>query len=30
VTYDRISPCPAFGKAVCFTGVIRIMPGSAN
>ena len=30
VTYDRIAPCPAFGKAVCFTGVIRIMPGSAN
>jgi hypothetical protein len=29
-TYDRIAPCPAFGKAVCFTGVIRIMPGSAN
>ena len=30
VTYDRIAPCPAFGKAVCFTGVIRIMPGSAS
>ena len=30
VTYDRIAPCPEFGKAVCFTGVIRIMPGSAN
>ena len=30
VTYDRIAPCPAFGKAVCFTGVIRVMPGSAN
>ena len=29
-TYDRIAPCPAFGKAVCFTGVIRVMPGSAN
>jgi hypothetical protein len=30
VTYDRIAPCPAFGQAVCFTGVIRIMPASAN
>jgi hypothetical protein len=30
VTYDRIAPCPAFGKAVCFTGVIRIIPGSAS
>ncbi len=30
VTYDRIAPCPAFGKAVCFTGVIRVMPDSAN
>lgn len=30
VTYDRIAPCPAFGKAVCFTGVIRVMSGSAN
>ena len=29
-TYDRIAPCPAFGQAVCFTGVIRVMPGSAN
>jgi hypothetical protein len=30
VTYDRIAPCPAFGQAVCFKGVIRVMPGSAN
>jgi hypothetical protein len=30
VTYDRIAPCPAFGQPVCFTGVIRVMPGSAN
>jgi hypothetical protein len=30
VTYDRIAPCPAFEKAVCFTGVIQVMPGSAN
>lgn len=30
VTYDRIAPCPAFGQAACFTGVIRIMPASAN
>jgi hypothetical protein len=30
VTYDRIAPCPAFGQTVCFTGVIQVMPGSAN
>ena len=30
VTYDVIRPCPAFGQSVCFTGVIRVMPGSAN
>jgi len=30
VTYDRIAPCPAFGQAACFTGVIRVMPGSAR
>ena len=30
VTYDVIRPCPAFGQSVCFTGVIRIMPGSAD
>ncbi len=30
VTYDRIAPCPAFGQAACFTGIIRVMPGSAN
>ena len=30
VTYDVIRPCPEFAKSVCFTGVIRVMPGSAN
>jgi hypothetical protein len=30
VTYDRIAPCPAFGQPAFFTGVIRVMPGSAN
>jgi hypothetical protein len=30
VSYDRIAPCPAFGQAVCFTGIIRVMPGSAS
>jgi hypothetical protein len=30
VTYDVIRPCPAFGQSVCFTGVIRVMTGSAN
>ena len=30
VTYDVIRPCPEFGKTVCFTGVIRVMSGSAN
>jgi hypothetical protein len=30
VTYDRIAPCPAFGQTVCFTGVIQVIPGSAN
>ncbi len=29
-TFDVISPCPEFGKDVCFTGVIRVMPGSAK
>ena len=30
VTYDVIRPCPEFGQSVCFTGTIRVMPGSAN
>ena len=29
-TYDRIAPCPQFGKSVCFTGVIRVMSGTAD
>lgn len=30
VTYDVIRPCPEFGQSVCFRGVIRVMPGSAD
>ena len=30
VTFDVITPCPQFGQPRCFTGVIRIMPGSAG
>jgi hypothetical protein len=30
VTFDVIAPCPQFGQARCFTGVIRVMPGSAD
>jgi hypothetical protein len=30
VTFDVIAPCPQFQQARCFTGVIRVMPGSAN
>ena len=29
-TYDRIAPCPQFGKSVCFSGVIRVMSGTAD
>ena len=30
VTFDVFAPCPQFGKARCFTGVIRVMAGSAD
>lgn len=30
VSFDVIRPCPEFGKSVCFTGVVRVMPGSAK
>jgi hypothetical protein len=30
VTFDIIRPCPEFDKAVCFTGVVRVMSGSAD
>ena len=30
VTFDVIAPCPQFEQARCFTGVIRVMPGSAD
>src|SRR5918993_2786614 len=30
VTFDIIRPCPDFGQPVCFTGVVRVMTGSAR
>jgi hypothetical protein len=30
VTFDVIRPCPEFDKAACFTGVLRVMSGSAD
>jgi len=30
VTFDVIEPCPQFNKARCFTGVIRVLGGSAD
>ena len=30
VTFDVIRPCPEFDKAACFTGVVRVMSGSAD
>lgn len=30
VTFDVIRPCPEYSKPVCFTGVIRVMSGSAD
>ncbi len=30
VTFDVIRPCPEFGQSVCFSGVIRVLPGSAD
>jgi hypothetical protein len=30
VTFDVIEPCPQFGKSRCFTGVIRVLAGSAD
>jgi hypothetical protein len=29
-TFDVIRPCPEFGQSACFTGVIRVMAGSAK
>jgi hypothetical protein len=29
-TFDVIRPCPEFGQSVCFTGVIRVISGSAK
>jgi hypothetical protein len=30
VTFDVIEPCPQFGRPRCFTGVIRVLAGSAD
>ena len=30
VTFDVTRPCPQFDKSACFTGVIRVMSGSAD
>jgi hypothetical protein len=30
VTFDVIEPCPQFGKARCFTGILRVLAGSAH
>jgi hypothetical protein len=30
VTFDVVQPCPQHGQPVCFVGVLRVMPGSAN
>jgi hypothetical protein len=30
VTFDVIQPCPQFAQNVCFTGIIRVLAGSAH
>ena len=30
VTFDVIRPCPEFNKPVCFTGILRVLAGSAD
>ena len=30
VTFDVIQPCTQFGKPVCFTGILRVLAGSAD
>jgi hypothetical protein len=30
VTFDVIQPCPQFDKPVCFTGILRVLAGSAD
>ena len=30
VTFDVIEPCPQFSKPRCFTGVLRVLAGSAD
>lgn len=29
VTFDVVRPCPQYGKPVCFTGILRVLAGSA-
>ena len=30
VTFDVIEPCPQFNKSRCFTGILRVLAGSAH
>jgi hypothetical protein len=30
VTFDVIEPCLQFNKPRCFTGILRVLPGSAH
>jgi hypothetical protein len=30
VTFDVIAPCPQFNKPRCFTGILRVLAGSAD
>jgi hypothetical protein len=30
VTFDVIEPCPQFNKSRCFTGILRVLAGSAD
>jgi len=30
VTFDVIEPCPQFNKPRCFSGILRVLAGSAD
>ena len=30
VTFDVIQPCPQFNQSVCFSGILRVLAGSAH
>ena len=30
VTFDVVEPCPQFNKSRCFTGILRVLAGSAD